>query len=227
MNGGRGRDGHPRGQSGLAGSRRRATQAASNRVLVVDDDVTMGSALRRLFRSAGIESEHFESGTDFLDRADFSPPACIVLDLRMPGMDGLAVQGALKEREIDLPVVFLTGSAAIQDAVTAMRAGAADFIEKPFENQDLLDRVSRLLAACAREHASHSLQHDHQERFNQLTPRESQVLSLLVKGLTNKEIAHLLGTSYRTVEIQRARIMERMQADSLADLVRMHIQVYG
>lgn len=200
---------------------------ACPRVLVVDDDDSMRSALRRLFHGAGLRPEVYSNGVEFLEQANLQEPGCIVLDLQMPGMDGLAVQNALKQREVDLPLIFLTGSAAIRHAVEAMQAGAADFVEKPFENHDLLSRVGRAFLHYARERAAKALRQETQERFEKLSPRENEVLSLLVKGMTNKEIANMLGTSYRTVENQRSHIMQRMQADSLADLVRMYLQTYG
>lgn len=193
------------------------------RVLVVDDEASMRSALRRLFNSAGFRVELYESGTALLEAADLDQPGCLLLDVQMPGMDGLGVQRALLARRVALPMLFLTGSAAIRHAVEAMRAGAVDFVEKPFDNDDLLRRVERAFAECLRQHEAHRSELALAERFRKLTPRETEVLALIAAGLTNKEAARQLGTSYRTVEIQRARIMERMQAESLADLVRMYM----
>jgi two-component system, LuxR family, response regulator FixJ len=197
------------------------------RVLVVDDDAMMRSALRRVFAGAGYQVELYESGEVFLGNADLIQPGCILLDVQMPNMDGLAVQRALLARKVDLPLLFLTGSAAIRNAVEAMRAGAVDFLEKPFENEELLRRVGRALSAHLAMRETNQVEQAIAERFARLSPRESEVLSKIVTGLTNKEVARELGTSYRTVEIQRAHIMERMQADSLADLVRMYILIHG
>lgn len=193
------------------------------RVLIVDDDAHMRSALRRLFTHAKYDVEVYESGTTFLELADLQAPGCVILDLNMPGIDGIAVQAALNQRQCHLPLIFLTGTAAIHNAVDAMRAGATDFLEKPFDNDDLLLRVAaalsghELLRLARDEHA------EVQQRLALLTPREREVLSHIAKGLTNKEAAQAMGTSHRTVEIQRTRIMEKTQAASLADLVRMSL----
>jgi FixJ family two-component response regulator len=196
---------------------------ARPRVLVVDDESSMRAALRRLFSGAGFRVELYESGTALLEAAELQQPGCILLDVQMPDMDGLSVQRALLERQVELPMLFLTGSSAIRHAVEAMRSGAVDFVEKPFDNDDLLRRVERAYGEYQRQHAAHQTERALIERFKKLTPRQTEVLALIAKGLTNKEAARLLGTSYRTVEIQRSQIMERMQADSLADLVRMYM----
>ena len=195
------------------------------RVLIVDDEPNIRSALRRLFANAGYDVELYESGNAFLELADLIAPGCVILDLNMPGMDGLAVQGELNQRQCHLPLIFLTGSAAIRNAVDAMRAGATDFLEKPFDNENLLRRVTVALAGQAVLRQALDANADVQQRLAKLTPREHEVLSHIVKGLTNKEAARELGTSHRTVEIQRTRIMEKTQAASLADLVRMSLQV--
>lgn len=196
---------------------------ARPRVLVVDDESSMRAALRRLFSAAGFRVELYESGPALLEVADLQQPGCILLDVQMPDMDGLSVQRALLERQVELPMLFLTGSSAIRHAVEAMRAGAVDFVEKPFDNDDLLRRVERAFGECLRQHEAQKSERALVERFRKLTPRQTEVLALIAAGLTNKEAARTLGTSYRTVEIQRAHIMERMQADSLADLVRMYL----
>ena len=194
------------------------------RVLIVDDDAHMRSALKRLFVLAGFDVELYESGQAFLQQADLSAPGCIILDLCMPGVDGLAVQAMLNQRQCLLPLIFLTGSAAVRNAVDAMRAGATDFLEKPFDNEDLLRRVAATMAGQARLSKAREAQAEVQQRLAKLTPREREVLNHISKGLTNKEAARALGTSHRTVEIQRTRIMEKTQASSLADLVRMSLQ---
>jgi len=194
------------------------------RVLIVDDDSNMRSALKRVFVLAGYGVELYESGLAFLQQADLTAPGCIILDLCMPGIDGLAVQAALNQRQCRLPLIFLTGSAAVRNAVDAMRAGAIDFLEKPFDNDDLLRRVAAAMAGQAILRQAREAHAEVQQRLAKLTPREHQVLSHIAKGLTNKEAARALGTSHRTVEIQRTRIMEKTQASSLADLVRMSLQ---
>lgn len=197
--------------------------SARPRVLVVDDEASMRSALRRLLGSAGFRVELYESGASFLETADLEQPGCILLDVQMPDMDGLGVQRELLARRVALPMLFLTGAAAIRHAVEAMRAGAVDFIEKPFDNDDLLRRIERAYTEYLRQQEAQQGERALVERFRKLSPRQTEVLALIAAGLTNKEAARQLGTSYRTVEIQRAHIMERMQADSLADLVRMYM----
>jgi two-component system, LuxR family, response regulator FixJ len=201
--------------------------AQARRVLVVDDEAAMRAALRRVFASGDYRVELFESGTALLETADLESPGCILLDMQMPVMDGLDVQKALLGRKVVLPLVFLTGSAAIRQAVEAMRSGAVDFIEKPFDNDDLLLRVGRALETYMLEREAQRSAAATAERLQRLTPRETEVLGLIAQGMTNKEVARALGTSYRTVEIQRAHIMERMQAASLADLMRMYLSVHG
>ncbi len=198
---------------------------APARILVVDDEAHMRSALQRVFALAGFQVELYESGALLLETADLQRPGCILLDMLMPGMTGLEVQRALIARQCPLPMVFLTGSADVRSAVAAMRAGAVDFLEKPFDNADLLQRVGNAYAAYQREWAAQQGALDIAERFKRLSPRETEVIGKIAAGLTNKEIARALGTSHRTVEIQRAHIMERMQADSLADLIRMYLAV--
>jgi FixJ family two-component response regulator len=199
---------------------------APARVLVVDDETHMRAALQRVFALAGYEVELYESGKTLLERADLSRPGCILLDMLMPGMNGLDVQRALIARECLLPLVFLTGSADVPNAVAAMRAGAFDFLEKPFDNADLLQRVEHALDACQRKRAAHQGAQEIAERVARLSPRETEVIGKIALGLTNKEIARELGTSHRTVEIQRAHIMQRMQASSLAELIRMYLLVH-
>lgn len=185
----------------------------------------MRAALRRVFAGGGYQVELYASGAELLEQGDLIQPGCILLDVQMPEMDGLAVQRALLERKVSLPLMFLTGSAAIRHAVEAMRHGAVDFVEKPFDNDDLLRRVGRALTAYLRTRQEIQSNNAIAERFKRLSPRETEVLALIAEGMTNKEVARTLGTSYRTVEIQRAHIMERMQADSLADLMRMYLAV--
>lgn len=216
-----------RGDSRRAGRETTAATAVGGRVpprvLVVDDESSMRSALRRLFSTAGFRVELYESGAALLESADLQQPGCLLLDVQMPDMDGISLQRALLDRQVALPMLFLTGSAAIRHAVEAMRAGATDFIEKPFDNDDLLRRIERAFGECLRQHELQQGERALIERFRKLSPREKEVLALIAAGMTNKEAAKTLGTSYRTVEIQRAHIMERMQADSLADLVRMYM----
>jgi two-component system, LuxR family, response regulator FixJ len=192
-------------------------------VIVVDDEAHMRSALQRLLMSAGMTVETFASGADLFSQARLDRPGCVLLDVGMPDMNGLEVQAGLKERRVELPVIFLTGSSDIPIAVAAMREGAVDFVEKPFDNQDLLARVQR---AISRHHQRRKDDLGNSEvlrRLETLTPRERGVLDLVIVGKTSKEIARSLDISPRTVEIHRRNLMEKMAANTLADLVRMRL----
>jgi two-component system response regulator FixJ len=195
------------------------------RVLVVDDDTFMRAALRRVFINAGILVETFASAQDLLSYADLCSPGVLLLDVKMPGMSGLELQTVLRERGVVLPVIFLTGSGAIPMAVEAMRNGAVDFLEKPFDNGMLVDRVRWCFDRCATSAAQiASIAHpDHARRVGTLTPREREVYERMTTGKTSKIIARELGCSFRTVEIHRTRVMSKMAASNLADLVRMSL----
>jgi FixJ family two-component response regulator len=193
-------------------------------VFVVDDEEGMRNALRRTLAQGGLTVQTYASGHEFLDRYQPTPLACLLLDMKMPGMSGLELQAILNERRIDVPVIFLTGAADVPAAVKAMKAGAQDFLEKPFDNEILVARVKKCIEAQAgRQHA----QDDGDDRFEQgfalLTPREAEVLQLMLTGKTSKLIARALGVSHRTVDIHRGRVMEKMQAETLAELVRMEL----
>jgi len=190
-------------------------------VRIVDDDDLIRSAVRRLLANAGLATELYASGAEFLAQAQLDRPGCLILDFRMPGMNGLEVQAALKQRGMEVPIIFLTGSSDIPVAVAAMREGAADFLEKPFENADLLARVRQAIERDAQWRQHNALRRQVLQRFNSLTARERSVCELVITGKTNKEIARALGASYRTIEIHRRRVMEKMEAPTLADLVRM------
>jgi FixJ family two-component response regulator len=192
-------------------------------VLVVDDDASMRASLRRLLTVAGIAVELYPSGKEFLAEAKFDRPGCLLLDISMPAMSGLEVQASLNQRGVSLPVIFLTGSADIPIAVTAMREGAVDFVEKPFQNDDLLARVRQAIAHHHRHWKNEEERQVALQRLATLTPREHEVLELVVVGKTNKEIARVLGASHRTIEIHRVHLMEKMMAATLADLVRMRL----
>jgi FixJ family two-component response regulator len=188
---------------------------------VVDDDEAVRDSLGMLLESVGLEVELFGSATEFLDRFHTASPGCLVLDVRLPGMSGLELQKELAARGAELPIVFITGHGDVPMAVGAMQEGAVDFLEKPFKEQELLDRVSRaLLESSRRRHLSGETSAI-ARRLETLTPRERQVLELVVEGAPNKVIASRLGASQRTIEIHRANVMKKMQADSLAQLVRM------
>jgi FixJ family two-component response regulator len=194
-------------------------------VLVVDDNDGMRAALERLLTVAKLAVESYASGREFLARARFDRPGCILLDVAMPQMSGLEVQAQLNARGVALPVVFLTGTSDIPIAVAAMRDGAVDFIEKPFDNADLVARVRHAIAHHEDRRRSKAEHGGVGARLATLTPREREVMELVVAGRTSKEIARIVGASHRTVEIHRARLMQKMAADTLADLVRMRLML--
>lgn len=195
------------------------------RVYVVDDDQGMLESTVWLLESVGLQAVPFTSGQAFLDSCSEDIPACVLLDIRMPGMGGLAVQDALRERGSQVPVIFVSAHADVPIVVRAFRAGAVDFIEKPYNEQLLLDSVQRALRQRARPSAAGPQASEVQQRLDQLTPRERDVLLPLVQGRSNREIAEQLGISVKTVDLYRSRVMKRMQADSLPALVGMCIGV--
>jgi len=193
-------------------------------VYIVDDEVSIRDSLAMLLRSVGLASQKFADAKSFLAAHKPRLHACLIVDVRMPGMSGIELQEALRARDADLPVIIITGHGDIAMAVRAMKAGAADFIEKPFHDQTLLDAVHRALARSAEAGSTPAVDHaDLQARYDALTPREREVMTLVVEGRPNKVIATRLGLSTRTVEVHRAKAMEKMGAASLADLVRMAI----
>ena len=180
-------------------------------VMIVDDDDLMRASLRRIFASARIEAELYASGAEFLDQARLDRPACILLDFNMPGMDGLEVQARLKQRGIDKPIIFLTGAADVPVAVSAMREGAIDFIQKPVDNVELIARVR---AALERRRIEEE-RGDVLRRLSSLTAQECQVLDLLIAGKSDREVARVLKTGQRLVELHRRRVMQKMNAPTL------------
>jgi len=193
-------------------------------VFVVDDDDAVRTSLRLLLKSVGLPVETYASAQEFLDAFDAERAGCLVLDIRMPGMSGLELQQKLNELHAIVPIVFITGHGDVPMAVEAMQHGAVDFIQKPFRDQDLIDRINQALEKD-RENRDGLRERDViRRRIGQLTPREREVLELVTKGKANKVIAGDLDVSQRTVEIHRARVMEKMGASSLAHLVRMVIE---
>jgi FixJ family two-component response regulator len=190
-------------------------------VYVVDDDDAVRNSLRMLLKSAGVHAEASASAQEFLSSYEVSQPGCLVLDVRMPGMSGLEMQHELNLRGATIPVIFITGHGDIPMAVEAMQHGAFDFLQKPFRDQELLDRVQRALVRDTEYRAR--LRHTDRirERLASLSPREREVLDLVTQGKANKMVAGDLGVSQRTVEIHRAHVMQKMEAGSLAELVRM------
>jgi two-component system, LuxR family, response regulator FixJ len=189
--------------------------------MVVDDDAGVRNAMRSLLKSVGLEATLFSSAQEFLDNYKPTQPGCLLLDIRMPGMSGLELQQQLNMRGAVIPVIFMTGHGDIPMAVEAMQHGAFDFLQKPFRDQDLLDRIQRAIVKDGELRQSLSEHNRIQERLETLTPREREVMDLLVKGQQNKAVAQELGVSPRTVEIHRARVMEKMAVHSIAELVHM------
>jgi two-component system, LuxR family, response regulator FixJ len=197
--------------------------ASSPTVYVVDDDPAIRQAMDFLMRSVGHACAVFSSANDFLDTYSNDLAGCLVLDIRMPGLGGLELQQKLIDLGSTLPVIFITGHGDVPMAVAAMQKGAVDFIQKPFRDQELLDRIADAMTADRDRRFVRREKADVLERIAKLTQREKEVLELVVTGKPNKVIAYELGVSQRTVEIHRARVMEKMQAKSLADLVKMHL----
>jgi len=194
-------------------------------IFIVDDDSAVRDALKLLLRSVGQAVETYASAQEFLDSYGTDRPGCLVLDIRMPGISGLELQQKLNEKHSILPIIFITGHGDVPMAVEAMQAGAVDFIQKPFRDQDLIDRINQALEKDSSNRAALGERNDIRRRLETLTPREHEVLELVVRGKANKVIAGDLKLSQRTVEIHRARVMEKMQASSLAHLVRMVLEV--
>jgi FixJ family two-component response regulator len=190
-------------------------------VFVIDDNLAVRKAISGLIRSIGLRPESFASAQEFLRAARADVPACLVLDVRMPGMSGLDLQRQLTDSGVDIPIIFLTGHGDIPMSVRAMKAGAVEFLTKPFRDQELLDAVAQALQRDRAARLRHAEAAALRERYATLTPRERQVMSLVVTGLLNKQIAAELGTSEMTIKIHRGQIMRKMDAGSLADLVRM------
>jgi two-component system, LuxR family, response regulator FixJ len=190
-------------------------------VFVVDDDEGVRNSLRFLLKSVGLATQIQSSAAEFLESYKQSQPGCLVLDVRMPGMSGLELQQQLNLRGATIPVIFITGHGDIPMAVEAMQHGAFDFLQKPFRDQDLIDRIQRALERDARSRKALSQHSQIRARIESLTAREREVLALMTQGKPNKVMAAELGVSQRTVEIHRARVMEKSGAASLAQLVRM------
>jgi two-component system response regulator FixJ len=193
--------------------------------MVVDDDSGIRNAMRALLKSVGLESAQYPSAQEFLAAYQPSQPGCLVLDIRMPGMSGLELQQQLNLRGAVIPVIFMTGHGDIPMAVEAMQHGAFDFLQKPFRDQDLLDRIQRAIVRDGELRQSLGEHARIKTHLESLTPREREVLDLMTQGKQNKVIAQDLGVSPRTVEIHRARVMEKMNAQSVAELVRMMLDL--
>jgi RNA polymerase sigma factor (sigma-70 family) len=192
---------------------------AAPRVFVVDDDPSVVRAIERLLRSSGFVVETFTSPASFLERLPYEGVACVVLDMRMPNLSGLDVQGAIASKAPTMPAVFLSGASDVPTAATAMRKGALDFLVKPIDETELIDAVSRALAAAAESVTRRQEETEVSQRLARLTKRERQVCELVAQGLLNKQIAYELGTSEKTVKVHRARVMQKLEVESVAALV--------
>jgi FixJ family two-component response regulator len=190
-------------------------------VFVVDDDLSVREAIKSLIRSVGLRVETFETAQEFLRSKRPDAPGCVVLDVRLPGLSGLDLQRELAAHGINLPVIFITGHGDIPMSVRAMKAGALEFLTKPFRDQDLLDAIQQALECDLSARQQRSETAELRERFDSLTSREREVIGLVVSGLLNKQIAGELGTSEVTIKIHRSQVMKKMGAGSLAELVRM------
>lgn len=191
-------------------------------VFLIDDDDSVRKALTRLIKSAGLRVLPFASAREFLDNGPHNGgPACLVLDVRLPGLSGLDLQRELRAAKAPYPIIFITGFGDVPTSVKAMKGGAVDFIPKPVRDEDLLRSIEQAMTRAARETAERDEIETLQGLADRLTPREREVMGLVVRGLLNKQIAFELGTSEKTVKVHRARVMKKMQVESLAELVRV------
>jgi FixJ family two-component response regulator len=190
-------------------------------VYVVDDDPSVRAGLSRLLQSVGLTVKTFTSAREFLDQVVAGEPGCVIADLRMPAMSGLELQEQLMTRNLNLPVIFLTGYGTVPASVRAMKRGAADFLEKPVDDQVLLDAIFQALEKDRKNSRNQAEVKFIQDRLKSLTPREYEVFTLITAGQLNKQVAYELGTAEKTIKVHRARIMEKMHCESLAQLVRL------
>ena len=192
-----------------------------SRVFIVDDDAQTLRAFERILRIEGFAVDTFTSASDFLERPLNDVPSCLILDLNLPGVNGLRLQEAMRQASVRIPIVFVSGCADVASTASAMRFGAVDFLEKPVDDVLLLEAVSRALEQDAAQRIRRDDLTRARELLSRLTPREREVCELVARGLLNKQIADVLGASYRTIKIHRHRMMQKLNADSVADVVRL------
>ena len=196
-------------------------------VYVVDDDAAVRDSLNYFILSTGQAVKCFETAEEFLDNYNAEHPGCLVLDVRMPGMSGIDLQQELNKRQITIPIIFISGHAEIPDSAKAFRAGAVDFLVKPFDNALLMERIDEAICKDITDRKHQLEKCELQRRIDRLTAREKEVLHLLVGNHSNKEVAKILAISHRTIDVHRARIMEKMEADNLTELLFMVMQTDG
>ena len=194
-------------------------------VFVVDDESAVGVSIKRLLHSVGLEARHFTSASEFLRAKRPDAPGCIVLDVRLPDLSGLDLQQELAKANVDLPVIFVTGHADIPMTVRAMKAGAVEFLTKPFREQELLEAVQRAISRHRQTRDQRASMRVLQSRYELLTPREREVFPLVAGGLLNKQVAAELNASEKTIKVHRGQLMQKMEAHSLSDLIRMAEQL--
>ncbi len=207
--------------------RLKVPEPSETMVHIVDDDAAMRNSLQFLMKAEGIPATTYESAQHFLDGYTVNSPGCLLVDVRMPGMSGLELHEVIKDKKIPIPVIIMTGHGDIPMAVQAMKAGALDFLIKPFDNDELLHRVRTCLGEGEDIYKAYNEHHKAEIRIALLTPREYEVMNLLVAGKPNKSIASVLEISTRTVELHRAKVMDKLEARSLSDVVRVSLQAEG